>query len=187
MRFFSVNFILQKFCSCKKNDKYEVGPIPPISPAYLFLKMIDLSEAKCRFVWKSVLMSLCLAEQSSRDFQIFTFMQLSKWFRQSISATDYFLESPKSLGWDGRGPKFRAMFLTMFFGRLPHWFILLQQIFCDSQHICGYNLTSQTVKYIFCKCSNFTICREIAAASGEWVNEFIPNNGEAWVISINLW
>ena len=24
MRFFGVNFILQKFCSCKKNDKYEV-------------------------------------------------------------------------------------------------------------------------------------------------------------------
>ena len=24
MRFFGVNFILQKFCSCKKNDKYQV-------------------------------------------------------------------------------------------------------------------------------------------------------------------
>ena len=24
MRFFDVKFILQKFCSCKKNDKYEV-------------------------------------------------------------------------------------------------------------------------------------------------------------------
>ena len=32
-------------------------PFPPISPAYLFLKMIDLSEANCRFVWKSVLVS----------------------------------------------------------------------------------------------------------------------------------
>ena len=32
-------------------------PIPPISPAYLFLKMIDLSEANCRFVWKSLLVS----------------------------------------------------------------------------------------------------------------------------------
>ena len=24
MRFFGVNFILQKFCQCKKNDKYQV-------------------------------------------------------------------------------------------------------------------------------------------------------------------
>ena len=43
MRFFGVNFILQKFCSCKKNDKYEVC-------LYYFLTHISLTTRVLEFL-----------------------------------------------------------------------------------------------------------------------------------------
>ena len=47
MRFFGVNFNLQKICLCKKNDKYEVCGLPALSFSKTVILGMSISRSIC--------------------------------------------------------------------------------------------------------------------------------------------
>ena len=150
-------------------------PIPPSNHPIPPIPCLPLSQDDrpvwgqlplCMEICPGVLMSCWAKLKGFSNIYIYAALKnnSSSQFRSRFSSWKF----PNSRGWMvGETQNLGLSFLSRFFGPLPHRFILYPQIFCDCE------------VYFFCKCSNFTICREIAAASGEWVNEFIPNNGEA--------
>ena len=67
----------------------------------------------------------------------------------------------------------------------PHYSVqcYYTKLQCDFTTVYSVTILNYSVTTVSSLSNSPPISREIAAASGEWVNEFIPNNGK---ITINL-